>query len=202
MIGQTFSRYTVIGDAEPKSGMRMVVCRCECGTEVTVYAKNLKSGNSRSCGCLKSEKTAQRNHKHGEAKSREWRIWVGLLQRCSQNAGKNAQWYSARGITVCDRWLTFDNFLADMGRAPEGAQIDRIDNALGYAPDNCRWATPSQNSRNRRNNTLLTHAGETMCIQAWADRRGWSNHLISNRLRYGWDISRALTEEPRQTARQ
>lgn len=202
VIGQKYGRYTILSEMPSKNGMRMVLCRCDCGTERAVYFKNLKSGNSRSCGCLGFEATSARNYKHGYAKSPTWNIWVGMLQRCSPSSGKNAADYFARGIRVCERWQSFENFLADMGDRPIGMQIDRIDNNGNYEPGNCRWVTPSQNARNTRRNTLLTFRGETHSVAEWSEIKGWARSVISGRLHYGWSVERILTTEPLRMRRE
>jgi len=197
-MNEKFGRYTVLAEAGSKNDMRQVLCRCECGTERVVYMKNLRSGNSQSCGCLASETTARRNFKHGHAKTPTWQIWVGMLQRCSETAtGDNKAAYFDRGIRVCERWQEFANFLADMGERPTGMSLDRHPNGEGnYEPGNCRWATPTQQSRNTSRNKLLTFAGETLTCAEWAQRKGWSPDVIKNRLRYGWPVERILTTEP------
>lgn len=200
MIGLKYGRYTVTGMAPSQRGMKMFQCRCDCGAERVVYAKNLKSGNSSSCGCLHSERTVKRNLIHGKAKSSTWNAWIGMRERCSPHS-KNARWYSKRGIKVCAHWQKFENFLGDVGERPEGAQLDRINNDRGYEPGNCRWATPTQNSRNRSNNTVLTYMGKSMCVAAWAERLNLPRYVISNRLRYGWPVARVLSEPVRAVSR-
>ena len=130
------------------------LCRCKCGTERVVFGSNLRQGLSTSCGCLKREKTRERNTKHGHAcrgkVTRAYTRWLGMLQRCSDPNHAAYCYYGARGISVCERWLKFENFYADMGDPPPGLSIDRIDNNGNYEPDNCEWATPLQQNHNRR----------------------------------------------------
>lgn len=147
--GAVFGRLTVIGRDANKP--YHVACRCSCGTEKSVNAYSLKDGLTQSCGCLRRE----RQWKHGRTGSgdRTYRIWQHVIQRCTNPNDKGFQWYGARGISVCSRWLGddgFQNFLADMGEAPDGKSIDRIDNDRNYTPDNCHWATPLEQSRNSR----------------------------------------------------
>lgn len=194
-MADKYGRYTIIHEVEKSNGMRRALCRCDCGTERIVFVKNLKSGNSTSCGCRSAEVTASKNFKHGQSKTPTWRIWSGMIQRCSSAAtGKNREWYFGRGIRVCERWMDYLNFLADMGDRPDGMQIDRKNNNEGYSQENCRWATPLENGRNTRHNTILTFDGESYPISVWSERKGWPRHVICNRLQYGWPVDRILTE--------
>jgi hypothetical protein len=139
--------------------------------------------------------------KHGQAKTPTWLIWVAMVQRCGPTAsGKNRAWYFDKGIRVCDRWKSYENFFADMGDRPDGHQIDRIDTNGNYEPGNCRWVTPKINSRNRTNNTRIEFEGELLTVAEWAEKKCWPRHVISNRLQYGWPIERILTEPVRKIA--
>lgn len=127
--------------------------------------------------------------------SRAYRTWIGLRARCEDP--KNSQFpnYGGRGIAVCERWQTFDNFFADMGAPPAGRSIDRIDNERGYEPGNCRWATQVEQRRNTRINVVLRHDGREQCVAAWADEVGISRKTLQTRLRRGWTVAAALTRE-------
>jgi hypothetical protein len=139
--------------------------RCDCGATIDVVASNLRSGNSKSCGCLKSadargraiarnQRMIGKQHprfKHGETRSPEWRSWISMRTRCECPSATHFRLYGGRGIKVCRRWLQFQNFLADMGRKPTPRHsIDRINGDGNYTPANCRWATPTEQNRNRR----------------------------------------------------
>ena len=138
------------------------------------------------------------NTRHGHAirgkHSSTHQSWLDMTYRCTNPRSRNWNYYGGRGIVVCDRWRQFENFLADMGENPKGLQLDRIDNNGNYEPGNCRWATRSEQHRNKRNNRLLTLGVRTQCRQAWADELGISIEALWRRLsRRGWSIEKALT---------
>lgn len=120
-------------------------------------------------------------------------IWRGMLSRCRNPKSKDFPRYGGRGITVCDRWLQFVNFLADMGERPAGMSLERLDGAEGYSPENCTWATPTQQARNRRGNVCITHDGRTATVAEWAERTGLERKTLEYRIRVGWPAERALT---------
>lgn len=136
------------------------------------------------------------NFKHGGVATPEYRSWSMMKVRCMNPKSRARQNYGGRGITVCERWFDFANFYADMGPRPSPEHsLDRIDNSKGYELGNCRWATDSEQGRNKRNNSMLTLNGETLCITEWAARTGLKRRTIQARLIYGWSVERALTED-------
>lgn len=146
-----------------------------------------------SCGCVKARGA---NRTHGMSGTSEYAIWEGIVRRCTNPRVKEWALYGGRGITVCDRWrASFVNFLADVGARPSKRHsIDRYPDRNGnYEPGNVRWATQREQMRNMSRNRLLSLGGETMCLQAWADRLGLPEQALANRLKRGWPLAKALT---------
>ena len=131
---------------------------------------------------------------NGRRASTTYNTWRAMIVRCSDPLCRNYRRYGARGITVCERWGLFGNFLADMGERPRGTTLDRIDSNGNYEPGNCRWATAKEQARNRQSNRLLAFRGEKRCVTEWAELLGMNLSMIKQRLRYGWTIERALTQ--------
>ena len=137
--------------------------------------------------------------KHGHSKhgheSLTYKTWSAVIQRCTNPNASHYEYYGGRGITVCERWKIFINFLEDMGERPAGSTIDRINTNGNYEPSNCRWATKSQQERNMRNSRLLTAFGKTMALADWADTIGMNRTSLHARLRRGFSVERALTQK-------
>ncbi|MCX4458486.1 hypothetical protein OOK58_41990 [Streptomyces sp. NBC_01728] len=144
--GERYGRLTVTKTRQP--GEVFVSVRCDCGTETTVRFLDLGRCTN-SCGCLRNETNTNRT-KHGMCGTSIYWTWSDMVARCTNPRHKRYADYGARGITVCERWRDFANFLADMGDRPPGLELDRIDNDRGYEPSNCRWADRSTQMKNRR----------------------------------------------------
>lgn len=125
-------------------------------------------------------------HGRNTRNCRTYRSWAQMNQRCRNP--KNDRWkdYGGRGITICDQWLDFMNFLVDMGERPEGMQLDRKNNDLGYSPENCRWATRRQQQNNRRDNSIIEFNGERRSATEWSRILGFARGVIQYRLKSGW----------------
>lgn len=136
-------------------------------------------------------------HGHCANQSTAYRAWRGMKTRCLHPHGKALRTYAAKGITVCDSWLVFGNFLADMGEPGIGMQIDRIDNNKGYFKDNCRWVTRAENQRNKGNNRLVAFDGRVQCAKDWAVELGIHYATLCHRLRAGWLIAEAFSHKPK-----
>lgn len=198
MDGQRFSRWLVMREAPLKRRSRRVLCKCDCGAESIVRVSDLNSGWSSSCGCLGREKSAETNRRHGGASRSEYRIWAAMRQRCGNPKNQAYRYYGGRGIKVCKRWASdFVNFYADMGARPKGLTIERIDNSRGYSPDNCKWVSRKEQTRNTRWNRQIKYKGETHCLVEWTELLQIPYKRTSSRLARGWDVARAFTEEVR-----
>lgn len=125
--------------------------------------------------------------------SKEYAAWAAMHRRCDNPRNPNFPRYGGRGIAVCDRWARFDEFFADMGPCPPGLTLERIDNSKGYEPNNCKWATYSEQNRNTSQTRWMTFDGVTMCMQDWCTRTGLSRNTINGRLKMGWPVERILT---------
>ena len=156
-----FGRLRVVGDLLPNRwGVSQWMCHCDCGKDIIVSTGHLKAGSTKSCGCFQAE-IQQRSHpRHGQSTiscvTAEYRAWHNMKQRCLNPNSTGHENYGGRGITVCDRWLNFENFFEDMGCRPSPKwSIDRIDNDGNYEPGNVRWATRFQQTHNRRAKVLV-----------------------------------------------
>lgn len=181
-IGQKHGRLFVLSNAGMnKNRQTMWHCICDCGKNTTVVNGNLVSGNTKSCGCGESESRGRVQKTHGESEGSEYNIWHHMKYRCLNPNSKNYKDYGGRGIKVCDRWInSFENFLADMGKMPTPKHsIDRFpDNNGNYEPTNCRWATQTEQCRNRRTSHWVEYHGEKKVLQEWAYELNTSNKAI------------------------
>jgi hypothetical protein len=174
MTGRRIGRLVVRSRASENRGGTTArwLCLCDCGNERVVDGSSLRIGKTRSCGCLTADVARERSTKHGHnttaGKSPEYGAWASMVGRCTNPNNRSWGHYGGRGIAVCERWMEFENFLADMGNRPSSDHsLDRINNDGGYGPGNCRWATRAEQSRNRRNNRLVTINGRQQCVTDW-----------------------------------
>lgn len=196
MMGQKIGRLVVIARvADPTALGARWLCICDCGEQTVVFGGALRSGSTRSCGCVRREVMRERQTTHGASRdtadpdmNRCWRVWASMIARCTNPKIPNWKDYGGRGITACDRWNSFENFLADMGVSPKGLQLDRLNNDGNYDPGNCVYSTPSAQSRNRRNTQRIIIDGKDMSVIEACETYGVSyakvREVVTHRLRY------------------
>lgn len=194
LSGVAFGRLTVLRHVGSNAHrVSMWECRCECGTIKTVIRSVLKSGESRSCGCLDRERRT--THGHCKPYTGEYRSWRSMLARCSDASRKS---YGGRGIVVCDRWAKFEHFIADMGLKPSPRHtLDRINSNGNYEKQNCRWANWTEQGRNRSSNHLVEFKGEQKVLAAWAEHLGIKPYIIYARVTRGVTDPEKLFAMPR-----
>lgn len=134
--------------------------------------------------------------KHSASDDPVYKVWTAMRQRCLNPNSKHWNRYGGRGISVCDRWNSFDAFAADMGPRPSGSTLERIDNDRGYSPDNCRWASRREQSNNTSNNRLITVGRVTKTVRQWERDLGFKRGTVSMRLRLGWPADKAVMTPP------
>ena len=150
ITNQRFGRLLCLRPGTSHRSGRFWICICDCGTECEIRGGSLRSGLTRSCGCLRSDKETHQKHGQATQPTGAYRSWISMRSRCRNPKCNRFQYYGGRGITICDRWDKFENFLADMGDRPVGRTLDRINVNGNYEPSNCRWATPAEQLMNRR----------------------------------------------------
>lgn len=193
--GARFGRLTVINEClegytcKSRPGPTpLYFCQCECGEAAILMKSNLLSSTSTSCGCYKRVCRVT----HGKSGSLTYDIWSAMKARCLSPKNRSYQYYGARGISVCERWLVFENFIDDMGEAGFGMSIERRDNDKGYSPDNCYWLPKAKQVRNRNVSKWITYEGETLLQSEWARRIGIDVNALKRRLRK-WPLELAMT---------
>lgn len=187
--GAVYGRLTVLGEGPRGERLRYNKrwwCRCSCGKETLVWQNGLKNGHTRSCGCLHTDTARTHGHSRAADYIPEYGVWLRMLSRCRNHRVPNWRLYGGRGITVCERWLCFSNFLADMGRRPPGMTLDRINNNGNYEPGNCRWADWKTQNQNQRRRRLVTVGDSSLCLTEWSRRIGVPFHTMWYRATHGW----------------
>lgn len=191
MVGQRFGRWTVLS----YSGNRTWRCRCDCGTEKNVHGASLRRGATQ--GCISCHPALGNRLTHGEKRTRLYTIWSGMIDRCENPNADAYPRYGGRGITVCQEWRSSFEVFRDWAHSNGYADhltIDRIENADGYRPGNCRWATYAQQNRNYGRNNPIEYQGRTVLIGDLAAEHGLPADIVKNRIRrYGWTIEKALS---------
>ena len=184
LTGRRFGQLTALSETRATNGKLRWRCQCDCGALTVNCPQQLVDGKVKSCGCY-------RRSANGHSHTPMHTIWSSMIGRCQNPRSRSYAHYGARGITVCPRWELYENFLADMGERPPGTSLDRIDNNGGYEPENCRWATKSEQQRNKGNNRVLVVSGYRMTLTEASERFGVKVATIWKRLEAGWPDERA-----------
>lgn len=201
-IGRRFGRLVVKDVSRERRGKRDMIiahCRCDCGTVKDIFWQALADGRVKSCGCLNREVSSVRGRiqmtTHGQSRTRLYRIWSCMKQRCYNRHHVHYGNYGGRGIGICDEWRLNFTMFREWAMAhgyADTLSIDRIDNDGGYSPSNCRWVDAKAQANWRKNNHLVTAAGQTHTASEWARLTGIKMTTIKERLRRGWSAERAL----------
>lgn len=205
LIGKRFSRLVVVEQLESrkgplKRGFARWRCVCDCGKETIAETSRLNRGHKKSCGCLAATAIVERTLTHGMTGTSEYRIWSGLKRRCLDPVCNSYPRYGGRGITVCEEWMDFASFFADMGPRPSKKHsLDRINNNGPYSPENCRWATAKDQARNTSRSRRYAFHGKRLTIPDIAEQTGIPRMTLFNRLRSGVPV--ALAADPKFDAR-
>ena len=193
LTGQKFNLLTVIDRAENRNGSVYWNCICDCGNKTVVSGTNLRSGAVKSCRCLiRKEKDT-----HHLSKTRLYRIWRAMIERCRNENHWAYQYYGAKGITICDEWandfIAFREWALSSGYA-ENLTIDRIDNSKGYSPANCKWATRKQQANNRSFCKMIEYQGKSQSLMQWCEELGLNYNRVYSRLyKCGWTFERVIS---------
>lgn len=200
--GQVFGRLTVLHRESSIGENAKYLCRCECGNFIVVNGCNLVTGATKSCGCVRKERTSKLKLSHGQAGTRLYRCWRNMKDRCDNPNNNEYKNYGGRGIKVCKEWTNFNPFYdwAISHGYQNNLTIERIDVNGNYCPENCTWITRYAQARNRTDNRTISFNGKTMIITDWAKELGISEATIRHRLNIGWSIERTLTTQVQRHA--
>jgi hypothetical protein len=196
LTGQRFGRLEVISPAfKDKRNQWHWSCKCGCGNTKTISGRSLVNGNTRSCGCLHSEKIRKLMTKHGFSKTRLEQVRNDMQKRCYNPKRSSYKWYGGRGITVCEEWRTnpasFYTWAIESGYE-EHLTIERIDVNGNYCPENCKWVTQKEQKNNQRSNHLITYKGKTRTMAKWSEITGISYSTLRSRQRSGWSDEKTI----------
>lgn len=196
LSGQRFGKWTVVklSRRDSKFNLPLWLCRCDCGTLREKQNSALRNGSSKSCGCAFAENFGQARKAAYETKSKEYRCWSSMKNRCLNPNEPTYARYGAMGITVCDEWkVSFEAFLNHLGFAPSPDHtIDRINTFGNYEPGNVRWATRKEQMLNRRDNHRIVYDGKNLTVSQWAENSGIDRTTLNSRLKAGWTMEKAL----------
>lgn len=192
LTGQRFGRLVALEAVTELGEVLRYKCSCDCGALVIVRAQSLRIGNTKSCGCFHRDHASEVNRRHGLSRTPIHNVWMGMRRRCEDPKSEYFSDYGGRGISVCERWQSFENFLEDMGIPEKGMTLERRDNDLGYSKENCVWATKTAQANNRRSSKIIEFNGKSQTQAEWESQLGLRKGQIHDRLNKGWSIERAL----------
>lgn len=201
-LGIQYGELTVIRFIGVSNRKTIWECQCSCGNLTKVSGSNLPNGHTTSCGCVLEATRGKSNITHGGTigntrgvkRPTEYHIWASMRKRCLNPKCKAYPDYGGRGITICDRWSKFENFLEDMGKRPSKfVSLDRVDTNKGYSPDNCAWRSAEQQMNNKRNNMVVEYKGKTTTLSLLCKELQVEYHVVYGRMNVlGWGIERAI----------
>lgn len=205
-IGDRYGRLTVVARAARGD---FSVCKCECGNTCEVRNDHLTRGETKSCGCFRSEHSRQKATKHGGSGTRLYNVWANIIARCCKPYSTEYKRYGARGIEICDEWHDFAVFREwamahgyDENASHGECTIDRIDVNGNYCPENCRFVDSIVQQNNKRNSRLIEYEGKTFTLAQLARKSGLSIGTLWARLNYGWSIEKAMNTPIRTWGRE
>ena len=194
LTGHRYGLLTVIRKAGMSGSQSLWECRCDCGTTSIKRLGNLRSGQTHSCGHLRSEVTGRLKTKHAMYGTPSYKSWSSMRTRCQNENNHKYPSYGGRGIIVCERWNSFELFFEDMGERPKGTTLGRINNDGNYDLNNCEWQSNNCQARNKRNSALFVFNGKSATISEHCEGVGLNYNTVRTRIySYGWNIERALT---------
>lgn len=203
ITGMKFGKLTALYiSGKTKSREYIWHCVCGCGNETDVRGSSLRSGNTKSCGCYNKECEKPDHKKHGMSKTRIYKIWKNMRQRCYCEKNISYYNYGAKGIRVCDEWnsdngfINFYNWSINNGY-DENLTIDRIDCSGNYTSENCRWITNMEQQSNKTNNHYINYNGKTYTLSQLAREFNIKHQTLEKRLKRGWDLNDALLIKPK-----
>lgn len=200
-MGARFGRLSVTGSpyyVREGRNLWYVECACDCGVVKHYICKNIYRGKTVSCGCFSSQRVRPAfNASHRMSGTSTYRAWASMKTRCLNPKASHYEQYGGRGISICDRWMEFENFFSDMGERPDGKTLDRIDVNGNYEPSNCRWATDDEQMNNKQDSVYLEYQGRKLTVAQWAKETGFDRSAIDVRIKLGWSVEKILTIPPR-----